>query len=70
MIYHSIARCVKIGFKGFWWNDMKQIKKLIAVVIITIIVLIMVLTSEIVNASNPQGSDSESTETPQQPKGK
>jgi len=69
MIYHSIARCVKIGFKGFWWNDMKQIKKLI-IIMIVIAAVILALTLEIVKASNPQGSNSESTETPQQPKGK
>jgi len=69
MIYHSIARCVKIGFKGFWWNDMKQIKKLI-IIMIVIAAVILALTLEIVKASDPQGSDSESTETPQQPKGK
>jgi hypothetical protein len=37
---------------------------------IVIAAVILALTLEIVKASDPQGSDSESTETPQQPKGK
>jgi len=61
MIYHSIARCVKIGFKGFWWNDMKQIKKLI-IIMIVIAAVILALTLEIVKASNSQCSDPNTTD--------
>jgi len=63
MIYHSIARCVKIGFKGFWWNDMKQIKKLI-IIMIVIAAVILALTLEIVEANNSQCSDRDTEKPP------